>query len=251
MVATGLICAAFILQADFDRRNIHADAFFMITIAGLTGILGSKIYDALESPAEFFANPWPMLLSRYGFTWFGGFLGGLIAMLVLGYRARLPMGEFLDACSPAGTIGYAIGRMGCLLSGDGDYGTPTSLPWGMSFPNGIVPTTQRVHPTPIYEFLAWCAIGAYLWHLGTKAPRGPKSKGEIFCYYLILTGLARFLVEFIRLNPRPYFGLSNAQVVSLLGMLAGAVWLWRSKTRFHALKKEHGSVEHMSSRGDV
>jgi prolipoprotein diacylglyceryl transferase len=251
MVALALISAAYILQADFDRRGMKADAFFMVTIAGLAGIAGGKLYHLLEDPTVFFANPVPLLFSRYGFAWFGGFLGGFGAMLLLGWRAKLPLLEFLDACSPSAAFGYGIGRIGCFLSGDGDYGRPTSLPWGMSFPNGVVPTTDRVHPAPLYELIVWCAIGAFLWHMGTKALRGPKAKGEIFCNYLILTGVARFLVEIIRINPPWIFGMSNAQVASLASILAGAVLLWRSKSQYHKVKKEHRIVEHISSRGDV
>jgi prolipoprotein diacylglyceryl transferase len=251
MVALALITSAYILHADFVRRGWKADAFTMITIAGLAGILGAKLYHLLESPAEFFADPWPLLFSRYGFAWFGGFIGGFGAMLLQGWLAKLPLLEFLDACSPAACFGYAIGRIGCFLSGDGDYGRPTSLPWGMSFPNGVVPTTERVHPTPLYELTIWCAIGAFLWHMGTKALRGPKAKGEIFCNYLILTGIARFLVEIIRINPRSFLGMSNAQVASLLSIIAGAVLLWRIKSQFHTQKKEHRTVDHILTHGDV
>lgn len=251
MVALALITSAYILQADFARRGFKADAFAMVTAAGLAGILGAKLYHLLEDPGVFLADPWPLLFSRYGFAWFGGFLGGFGTLLLLGWRARLPLLEFLDACSPAAAFGYAIGRIGCFLSGDGDYGKPTSLPWGMSFPNGVVPTSERVHPAPLYEFLVWCAIGAFLWHMGTKAVKGPKARGEIFCNYLILTGIARFLVEIIRINPPWIFGMSNAQVASVLSILAGAVFLWRIKGRYHALKKEHRIVDHICSRGDV
>jgi prolipoprotein diacylglyceryl transferase len=251
MVALALITAAYILQADFDRRGFKADAFTMITIAGLAGIFGAKLYHLLETPAEFFANPGPLFFSRYGFAWFGGFLGGFGAMLLMGWRAKLPMLEFLDACSPAASFGYAIGRIGCFLSGDGDYGRPTNLPWGMSFPNGVVPTTDRVHPAPLYELIIWCAIGAFLWHMGSKALKGPKAKGEVFCNYLILTGVARFLVEIIRINPRSFLGMSNAQAASVISVLAGAVLLWRLKTQFRTLKKEHRIVEHIDSHGDV
>ena len=251
MVALALIVSAYILQADFQRRGWKADAFTMITVAGLAGILGAKLYHLLETPAEFFANPWPLLFSRYGFAWFGGFLGGFSAMVLQGRLAKLPTLEFLDACSPAASFGYAIGRIGCFLSGDGDYGRPTSLPWGMSFPNGVVPTTDRVHPAPLYELIIWCAIGAFLWRMGTKAVRGPKANGEIFCNYLILTGIARFLVEIIRINPRSFLGMSNAQAASVLSILAGAVLLWRIKSQYHTLKKEHRTVEHILSHGDV
>jgi phosphatidylglycerol---prolipoprotein diacylglyceryl transferase len=230
MVALALITSAYILQADFDRRGMKADAFFMITVAGLVGILGAKLYHLLEEPSIFFADPWPLLFSRYGFAWFGGFLGGFGTMLFLGWRAKLPLLTFLDACSPAAAFGYGIGRIGCFLSGDGDYGKPTSLPWGMSFPNGVVPTTQRVHPAPLYELIIWCAIGVFLWHMGSKALKGPKAKGEIFCNYLILTGIARFLVEIIRINPPWILGMSNAQVASVASIIIGVLLLWRVKT---------------------
>lgn len=236
MVALALITAAYILQADFDRRDMKADAFFMITVAGLTGILGAKLYHLLEDPHTFYADPWPLLFSRYGFAWFGGFLGGFGALLLLGWRAQFPLLQFLDACSPAACFGYAIGRIGCFLSGDGDYGKPTSLPWGMAFPNGVVPTTQtcvergfpadcRVHPAPLYELIIWSAIGALLWYLGGKILKNPQARGTIFCLYLILTGVARFLVEMIRINPPWILGLSNAQVASVVSIIAGVVLL--------------------------
>ena len=236
MVALALITSAYVLQADFDRRGMNVDAFTMITIAGLLGILGAKLYHLLETPSEFFANPLPLLFSRYGFAWFGGFLGGFGALLVMRWRAKLPLWEFLDACSPAASFGYAIGRIGCFLSGDGDYGRPTSLPWGMSFPNGVVPTTEtcvqwgsaadcRVHPAPLYELLIWSAIGLLLWRLGARILKDPRRAGEIFCYYLILTGVARFLVETIRINPPWILGLSNAQVASAVSVLGGLILL--------------------------
>jgi prolipoprotein diacylglyceryl transferase len=251
MVATALLCAAYILDADFKRRKLQADAFLIIGVAGLAGIAGARLYHVLETPGEFFADPWPYIFSRVGFAWFGGFLGGFTALVLLARSAKIPLLDFLDACSPAAAAGYAIGRIGCLLSGDGDYGIPTTLPWGMSFPNGIVPTAERVHPTPLYEFFIWLTIAAFLWHMGTKALRGPKARGEIFANYLILTGAARFLIEFIRINPRSFFGLSNAQAASAASILFGAVLLWRIKSQFHALKKEHRIVEHIAWRGDV
>lgn len=281
MVATALLIAGYILQADLNRRAApsvvvkpqkgsksaalaanHDDGFLIVTVAGIAGLVGARLYHVLETPAEFFGNPWPMLFTRYGFAWFGGFLGGFLALIILARHFKIPLLEFFDICAPAAAVGYAIGRIGCLLSGDGDYGRPTSLPWGMSFPNGVVPTTETcvqhgwpascsVHPTPLYEFFAWLAIAAFLWHMGAKAVRGPKAKGEIFCNYLILTGLARFLVEFLRINPRSFFGLTNAQAASIVSILVGAVLLWRLKSRFHALKQEHRIVEHIHSRGDV
>jgi phosphatidylglycerol---prolipoprotein diacylglyceryl transferase len=242
MVALALILAAYILHADFVRRGLKADAFSMITVAGLAGIAGAKLYHLLESPAEFFAHPIALIFTRYGFAWFGGFLGGFGAMIYLGQRAKLPFWQFLDACTPAASFGYAIGRIGCFLSGDGDYGRPSNLPWGMSFPNGVVPTTQtcvewgspancKVHPAPLYEFLIWSAIGALLWYLGSRWLRNPKSAGQLFALYLIFTGIARFLVEIVRINPRSFFGMSNAQTASVLSVLAGIVLFFWLRSR--------------------
>jgi phosphatidylglycerol:prolipoprotein diacylglycerol transferase len=252
MVATGLLVAAYVLQADFNRRRGQLEryrssvlardegllarlighsyedmGFVVIGMAGILGLIGARLYHVLESPAEFFANPWPQLFSRFGFAWFGGFLGGVVALIYLARHFGIPLLEFLDICSPAAAVGYAIGRIGCLLSGDGDYGVPTTLPWGMSFPNGVVPTMERVHPTPLYEFFIWLAIAAFLWWMGKRALSGVRPSGEVFCGYLILTGAARFLIEFIRINPRSFFGLSNAQTASLVSVVIGLLLLWR------------------------
>ncbi|PYU72165.1 MAG: diacylglyceryl transferase [Acidobacteria bacterium] len=258
MVATGLLAAAYVLQADFDRRRAqfaksgyqksggkpshHDEGFLIIGIAGLSGLAGARLYHVLESPRELIAGP-SVLISRFGFAWFGGFLGGFVALVFLARHFGIPALEFMDLGSPAAAVGYAIGRIGCLLSGDGDYGVPTTLPWGMSFPNGVVPTTQRVHPTPLYEFFVWLAIAALLWHMGKKAVIGVRPKGEIFCGYLILTGAARFLIEFIRINPRSFFGLSNAQTASLLSIVAGAILFWVIKSRLPARKERGGITE--------
>ena len=237
LVATGLLVAAYVLQADFDRRREgffkrgylkeskeqahHDEGFLIIGIAGISGLAGARLYHVLESPRELMADP-SLLISRFGFAWFGGFLGGLVALLFLAKHYRLPVLEFMDLCSPAAAVGYAIGRIGCLLSGDGDYGVPTRLPWGMSFPNGVVPTTERVHPTPIYEFLIWMLIAVILWRTGKKALYG-EAPGKVFCTYLILTGVARFLIEFIRINPKSFLGMSNAQTASLVSILMGII----------------------------
>ena len=125
----------------------------------------------------------------------------------------------LDLAAPAAAIGYGIGRIGCFLSGDGCYGIPTNLPWGMSFPNGIEPTFVRVHPTPLYELAAGLLIGWWLWWRGGK----PRGTGAIVGEYLLLSGIARFLVEFIRRNPKVLWGLSNAQLASAASIVAGIV----------------------------
>jgi phosphatidylglycerol:prolipoprotein diacylglycerol transferase len=166
-----------------------------------------------------------------GFAWFGSVIAGFITLVLIARHYRIPALQMLDVASPAAALGYGIGRIGCLISGDGDYGIPTSLPWGMSFPNGIVPTTDRVHPTPIYEFLASLVIFYLLWRLGARWMRDAADIGKLFGVYLLLSGIARFLVEFIRLNPRSFFGMTNAQTASLVGMIVGAALLFRHGSR--------------------
>jgi phosphatidylglycerol:prolipoprotein diacylglycerol transferase len=227
LVATGLLVAAFAISKDLRRRALDADPNVIVGCTGIAGLIGSRLYSLFETPSEFFANPWPMLFSRMGFTWTGGVIGGFITLWLLARHYRIPLLRMLDVASPAAAIGYGIGRIGCLISGDGDYGTPTSLPWGMSFPNGIVPTTQRVHPTPIYEFLGAALIFWILWRIGARTMGDAHAIGKVFAIYLLLTGIARFFVEFIRLNPRVLFGLTNAQVVSIVCVLLGAFLMLR------------------------
>ena len=261
MVATAMICAFFVMRADLKRRGIEIEAETLVAIPSLAGMIGAKLYHVLETPRELFADPVGQLFTSYGFAWFGGLIAGIAAFIYLGYRFRIPLLTLFDAASPAAALGYGIGRIGCLLSGDGDYGIPSSLPWAMSFPNGVVPTTQRVHPTPIYEFLAAALIAWLLWRLGAGQAKTPirqagekgdaksrKSAGEtlaridgasgairpagtVFAAYMIYTGVARFLVEFIRINPRSFFGMTNAQTASVASAILGVLLLWRLRTK--------------------
>ena len=227
MVALAMLVSFYVLRADLRRRGIATDAELFIAIPCLAGIVGAKLYHVLESPSEFFAHPWSELFSQFGFAWFGGLLAGVGAFVWLARREKIPLLTMMDAGSPAAALGYGIGRIGCFLSGDGDYGVPTSLPWGMSFPNGLVPTTERVHPTPVYELIVACVIAWILWRMGAKqiVAGGKASAGKVFAAYLVLTGIARFLVEFIRINPRSFFGMTNAQASSLASIVAGLL-LW-------------------------
>jgi prolipoprotein diacylglyceryl transferase len=251
LMLLAFIAAYFVLRADIHRRGLNADAQNIVTISALLGIAGAKVYHVLESPSDLIADPVGEIFSRSGFAWFGGLIGVLLALYLLGRKYKLSYLSMLDVCAPAAALGYAVGRIGCLTSGDGDYGTPTSLPWSMSFPNGLVPTTQRVHPTPIYEAIVATLIFWYLWRQGVKSLRGPRPVGEIAALYLIWMGVARFLVEFIRINPHSFFGLTNAQAASLGCAIAGGVILASVSKRFRSEKGEHRILSHVEQRGDV
>jgi phosphatidylglycerol:prolipoprotein diacylglycerol transferase len=126
----------------------------------------------------------------------------------------------LDLAAPGLAIGYAVGRIGCQLSGDGDYGIPWDGPWAMAYPDGVVPTEVEVHPTPIYETLALGIATYVLWRL-----RDRLRPGLLFAVYLVIAGSERFLIEFIRRNEDVAIGLTQAQLLSLAMAIAGVAWL--------------------------
>jgi len=126
----------------------------------------------------------------------------------------------LDLCSPALAMGYAVGRIGCQVSGDGDYGVATDVPWGMAYPDGVVPTEEVVHPTPIYETVTMGLVAWALWRA-----RDAFRPGVLFAFYLLLAGTERFLVEFVRRNEPVLAGLTEAQLASLVMIVAGLAWV--------------------------
>jgi phosphatidylglycerol---prolipoprotein diacylglyceryl transferase len=220
MMATGMFVAYYVLRADLRRRQLALPPLTLIIAICGSGFVASKLYLALEFPSRYLLHP-SNLLHQSGFAFYGGVFGGIGAILLLARRYRIATLSLFDAVSPAGALGYGFGRVGCFLAGDGDYGTPTSLPWGMAFPHGLIPTLQRVHPTPIYEVIGAALITAYLWRLGRPDSRRAPDPGVVFAQYLLWTGLARFLVEFIRLNVRVLWNLSNAQCVALCSIAGG------------------------------
>jgi phosphatidylglycerol---prolipoprotein diacylglyceryl transferase len=224
MLWLAAVAAAILMDRGFRRAAVEGDAVGMVAIAVLAGIVGAKLWHVIDTPSEFRDVGWRVLWDTAGFAWFGGLVFGISALVFQGWWAKIGSLRILDLAAPAAAIGYGIGRIGCFLSGDGCYGIETKLPWGMSFPNGIEPTPPgvRVHPTPLYEFAIGLAIGWFLWWRGGKR----HGTGAIVGEYLVLSGLARFLVEFIRRNPKIVADLSNAQLASLGSVVVGAGLIW-------------------------
>jgi prolipoprotein diacylglyceryl transferase len=260
--------AAFVaLNAEITRRKLQIDASVLVLYMAIAGILGAKLWHVIDTPDD--RPTLPLLFSgqafnwfRQGFAWFGGFVAGIITLLLLARKYRIAMLTMLDICSPAVAIGYGVGRIGCLISGDGDYGKPTSWswPWGMAFPNGLLPTTEvcqrygwpadcRVYPTPIYEFAAGALIFWYLWRRGRRALQHPLPAGVITGEFFILSGLERFLVEFLRINPRVILGMSNAQFVALLTIFAGIILLIVVRRRFRKIDPVRKALHHVQQHG--
>ncbi len=230
MLWVATVSGAAVLHLSFRRARIMdkqgemADAVGMVAMTVVAGIIGAKLWHVLDTPADFRADGWSVLWASGGFAWFGGLVAGIVALIVQGRSIGLSALRTLDLASPAAAVGYAIGRIGCLTSGDGDYGIPSKLPWAMGFPNGLDPTPPgvRVHPTPLYECLVGLLIGWWLWRRSANGLRRVGT-GAVVGEYLLLTGVARFLVEFIRRNPHVLLGLSNAQLASLGSVAVGTL----------------------------
>jgi prolipoprotein diacylglyceryl transferase len=261
------IAAYLVLAAEIKRRNVPVDPYTVVAYVAIAGILGAKIWHIIDTPvdrlnAEILTSPSALLAwFRGGFAWFGGFVAGIATLLFLARKYRMNLLSMLDVASPAAAIGYAVGRIGCLISGDGDYGKPTHLPWGMAFPNGLVPTTTTclqwgappnctVHPTPIYEFIVMMLIFWYIWRRGKRALQHPLAPGVITGEFLILSGLERFFVEFLRINPRVIFGMSNAQFTAVLSAVAGGVMLVFARRRFRKVDPVRKVFNHVIQHGN-
>ena len=231
----------YFLNKDLKRlgydSNLSGDIVFA---AAVGGILGSKIYYLIENFDRVIADPTGMIFSGAGLVFLGGLMGGTLGVTFVINKNNLSWITFADIVAPLLILGYAIGRIGCLLVGD-DYGLPTHLPWGIEFPNGLPPSTYSifqtyypwvnldnfepgvlsVHPTPIYEAIIGGLIFYYLYQKRTSVT----IVGSLFFTYLILAGTERFIVEFLRVNEKYFIGLSGAQVISILMITIGAWFL--------------------------
>jgi phosphatidylglycerol:prolipoprotein diacylglycerol transferase len=199
-------------------------AYEMTFAAIIGGLIGARAWWVLDNLDEVKGDVLGGLFGGSGLTWYGGAIGGAIA--VCGWMARrgwLGLGLFDLAAVPL-CMGYAVGRIGCQVSGDGDYGKPWDGPWAMAYPRGVVPTDQTVHPTPIYESLTMAMLGVALWQL-----RDRLAPGRLFALYLVGAGLERFLVEFLRRNPDVALGLTTAQLISVAMVVGGSVWFARTR----------------------
>jgi phosphatidylglycerol:prolipoprotein diacylglycerol transferase len=196
-------------------------AYEMVFAALVGGLVGARLYWVLAHLDSIRGDVIGGVFGGSGLVWFGGALGGAAGVLLWARRRGMFNLELLDLCSPALAMGYAVGRIGCQVSGDGDYGTPTDLPWGMAYPHGVVPTTDVVHPTPIYETVAMGLVAWGLWRA-----RDALRPGALFACYLVLAGTERFLVEFVRRNPIEWLGLTQPQLLSVAMIAGGGAWLY-------------------------
>lgn len=221
MMAVAFIAAGIVGRWQFKKRGVPPDFIYPVVIAAVIGgLLGAKIHYLILHPSEFPGN----ILSGSGLVWFGGLFGAIVAVVIVTLVRKQRLGGVMDTAAPGVAIGYVFGRLGCFLNGD-DYGKPTKLPWGMSFPNGSPPTPTgvRVQPTQLYEAAASLVIFAIVvWVLSPRFKR----EGTLIFAYLILAGIERFLVEFVRTNPPAALGLTQQQWISIFLFVIGVVGVW-------------------------
>lgn len=192
-------------------------AYEMVFAALVGGLVGARVNYLIQNWDDVSDDLFGNIFSGSGLVFFGGLVGGALGVILWARWRRWLTWQMVDGAAVPIAIGYAVGRVGCQLSGDGDYGIESDLPWAMAYPDGTVPTTEEVHPTPIYETVT-IGIGALvLWHL-----RDRFAPGVLFGLYLILAGGERFLVEFIRRNDPVVAGLTEPQLISLVLLALGA-----------------------------
>jgi phosphatidylglycerol---prolipoprotein diacylglyceryl transferase len=219
--AAGFIAAAMVLARHLKELGKPVDWAYELIFAGLVGgVVGSRLDYLIQNWDDVSDDLLGNVFSGSGLVWFGGLVGGALGVVLWAWRRGFLGLQLLDVCAVPLALGYAIGRVGCQLSGDGDYGVESDLPWAMAYPEGTIPTTEEVHPTPIYETLAMGLVALVLWQL-----RGRFRPGTIFALYLVAAGAERLLIEFIRRNDDVALGLTLAQLVSVALIAAGGTWL--------------------------
>ncbi len=191
-------------------------AYEMVFAALGGGLVGAKLYWAVDNGEFTFSG----LLGGSGLTWYGGLIGGAITVIAWAKWRGVFTARLLDIAGIGLPLGYAVGRIGCQISGDGDYGEPSDLPWAMAYPDGVVPTTEEVHPTPLYEAASMGLLAWALWRA-----RDAVRPGALFAIYLVVGGAERFLVEFVRRNDPGALGLTQAQFFSLAMVIGGVAAL--------------------------
>jgi phosphatidylglycerol:prolipoprotein diacylglycerol transferase len=273
MLGIAFLLGSYVLALDLKRKKLDPNMASTITILGVVfGISGAKILFLIEEWNSFVRDPFGMAFSPGGLTWYGGFILAMIAVYIYIRKKKVPFLKIWDCLGIALILAYGVGRLGCHFSGDGDYGFPTKLPWGTIYAQGTAKPSialedyfnrnpeERVawqfdslrmipagidrlghryskfdevtplHPTPVYELILGIVGFVILWKLRTR----PYPDGKLFMIYLMLASTFRFGIEFMRLNPRLIFGISEAQLLAVplfLTGLFGMIYLDRRAAR--------------------
>ncbi len=252
MMAVAFLTAAYLTGRELERRGYSAElASRLVVWAAAGGLVGARAWSVANDIENFLERPFHTLFSGSGFVWYGGLAGGLAAVSWAIRRYRLPWRQTVDSIAPALSLAHGIGRLGCELAGDGDWGKPSTLPWAHSYPRAIIgwenwtaaagyPPDVRVHPTPLYEAVAYTVIFAILWGLRKR----DLPEGSLFWLYLVLAPAARFAIEYLRLNPPVLWGLTQAQLFSALLIAVGIAQLAAARPKRDPVPKAQQRSRH-------
>lgn len=214
MVALAFLAGYWITSVEFKRKKLDDKLLGnLLLLSMLGGIGGAKLMYIFENVplSDFISSPFTQIFSRGGLTFYGGFIGAVLLFWILTIKNKVSFFKVMDAMAPALAIGHSIGRIGCFLVGD-DYGIKSDVPWAVAFPKGLPPTTDPVHPTQVYEVVLMGLIFFALWKLRKRNT----PDGWLFSILIILAGIERFLIEFIRsTTPSPIPDLSVAQLIAI------------------------------------
>lgn len=234
-----------------------------ITILALVfGLLGAKLFDIFENWSDFLKQPAAYIFSGGGLTFYGGLICATLAIILYSRKHNIPTRHLADAIAPALMIAYAIGRIGCQVAGDGDWGIENTAPnpiswmpdwlWSYNYPHNVIEVGTRipgcldkyctqlpytVFPTPLYETIACTILFFVLWVLRKRL----RPAGSVFALYLILNGIERFLIEKIRVNNKiEFLGFhpTQAEVIAIGLVIVGiAIWIFLYTKYQAAIKK--------------
>ena len=236
------LCAGYVVRLELKRYRLDPEfAPSMVFAAAAGGLVGARLLFILEEWNDFLRSPWDFIFSGAGFSWYGGLIGGIIALSWWLRWHRIPWHKGADVSAPALALGYGVGRIGCFLAGDATWGKVTDVPWAMAFPNAVAgwvdpltgvpyPPGVRVHPTQLYELVLSLFVFGVLWILRKKH----YPHGTIFWLYLILAGSMRFFVEFWRANPVAGLGMTEYQWISLAVVGLGLLQVLRQRSQVAA-----------------
>ncbi len=235
MGVLGFILGSLLLRLLIQKEaEAYSSSLLWLKISGAAavgGLAGARLWEALKEPERSIGNPFDVTA---GSAWYGGFLTATLLTLLLLRWLRLPILRTLDLTVPAVCLGQVLGRLGCFFSGC-CYGLHTSLPWGVIAPGSRLQVP--VHPTPLYEAASYLTIFFVL----LVALRRRKKDGVVFASYIVFVGTARFFVEFLRVNARIAFGLTEAQIISLSLIALGLIILYVQlvKSKIYLLSEPH------------
>jgi len=213
MMATAFLVGSWITAKRMEEVGLDPDlATTLLIWVMLGGVFGSKLYFAIDVSLREGRPFFDLLFARDGITWYGGLIMATVVGAI-GCRVNgVPIKTFADCTAVAGAVGQSIGRIGCFLVGD-DYGKPTDVPWGISFPDGIQPVLETVHPTQLYEVAWLLPVAGFLWARRKKSP-------FLFGEYIALNGLGRIVIENWRIN-EPLLGLTEPRWIGAMLIVLG------------------------------